>query len=65
MPTTSTKIRKPSKKKLAAAAGEPNIAAKLHELRRAAGLSHDALGAQGFISTPGWIKVGERPADAL
>ena len=68
MPTTRTKIRKPSKKKLAAAAGEPNIAVKLYDLRRAAGLSQEAIGAQGFVSAPGWIKVenGQRmPSEKL
>ncbi len=37
---------------------------KLKALRREAGLSQDALGSQGFISTPGWIKIenGQRHA---
>ena len=57
-----------SKPKLVATTEEPNIAAKLLELRRAAGVSQDALGAQGFISTPGWIKIenGQRmPSEKL
>ena len=33
-------------------------------LRREMGLSQEALGAQGFVSTPGWIKIenGQRQA---
>ena len=33
-------------------------------LRQKIGLSQEALGAQGFISTPGWIKIenGQRQA---
>ena len=37
-------------------------------LRRELGLSQEALGAQGFISTPGWIKIenGQRqPSEKL
>jgi transcriptional regulator with XRE-family HTH domain len=30
---------------------------KLKALRRDLGLSQEALGAQGFVSTPGWIKI--------
>lgn len=37
---------------------------KLKSIRRESGLSQEALGAQGFISTPGWIKIenGQRQA---
>jgi transcriptional regulator with XRE-family HTH domain len=37
---------------------------KLKALRRDLGLSQEALGAQGFVSTPGWIKIenGQRQA---
>lgn len=30
---------------------------RLKRLRRELGLSQEAVGAQGFVSTPGWIKV--------
>ena len=37
---------------------------KLRTLRREIGLSQEAIGAQGFVSTPGWIKIenGQRQA---
>ena len=37
---------------------------RLKTLRRELGLSQEALGAQGFVSTPGWIKIenGQRQA---
>ena len=37
---------------------------RLKSLRRELGLSQEALGAQGFVSTPGWIKIenGQRQA---
>ena len=37
---------------------------RLKALRRDLGLSQEALGAQGFVSTPGWIKIenGQRQA---
>lgn len=37
---------------------------RLKTLRKEIGLSQEALGAQGFISTPGWIKIenGQRQA---
>lgn len=37
---------------------------RLKTLRRDLGLSQEALGAQGFVSTPGWIKIenGQRQA---
>ncbi len=58
MATTPNQPRKTvSKKAATTAAAGPNIAARLRELRRAAGLSQEAIGAQGFVSTPGWIKV--------
>ena len=30
---------------------------KLKSIRRDCGLSQEAIGAQGFVSTPGWIKL--------
>jgi transcriptional regulator with XRE-family HTH domain len=30
---------------------------KLKTIRRECGLSQEAIGAQGFVSTPGWIKL--------
>ena len=30
---------------------------KLKAIRRDCGLSQEAIGAQGFVSTPGWIKL--------
>lgn len=41
---------------------------RLRELRQSLGLSQEAIGAQGFVSTPGWVKIenGTRqPGDAL
>lgn len=41
---------------------------KLKSIRRECGLSQEAVGAQGFVSTPGWIKVenGQRsPSEKL
>ena len=37
---------------------------RLKTLRKELGLSQEALGAQGFVSTPGWIKIenGQRQA---
>ncbi len=37
---------------------------RLKTLRRELGLSQEALGAQGFVSAPGWIKIenGQRQA---
>ncbi len=37
---------------------------RLKQLRRDLGLSQEALGAQDFVSTPGWIKIenGQRQA---
>lgn len=37
---------------------------RLKSLRKELGLSQEALGAQGFVSTPGWIKIenGQRQA---
>jgi transcriptional regulator with XRE-family HTH domain len=36
---------------------ERTIAGRLHELRKLAGVSQEAMGAQGFVSAPGWIKM--------
>ena len=41
---------------------------KLKTIRRDCGLSQEAFGAQGFVSTPGWIKIenGQRsPSEKL
>ena len=62
--------RKAVRKKSAppAAAGERTISRQLYELRKAAGLSQEAIGSQGFVSTPGWIKIenGQRmPSERL
>lgn len=41
---------------------------RLRELRLSLGLSQEAIGAQGFVSTPGWTKIenGTRePSDLL
>ena len=40
------------------------LAERLKQLRRDLGLSQEAVGAQGFVSTPGWIKIenGQRQA---
>ena len=40
------------------------LGARLKTLRQEIGLSQEALGAQGFVSTPGWIKIenGQRQA---
>jgi len=41
---------------------------RLREVRLFLGLSQEAIGAQGFVSTPGWVKIenGTRqPSDAL
>ena len=37
---------------------------RLKALRREVGLSQEAIGTQGFVSTPGWIKIenGQRQA---
>ena len=37
---------------------------RVKKMRREFGLSQEALGAQGFVSTPGWIKIenGQRHA---
>jgi transcriptional regulator with XRE-family HTH domain len=50
------------------ASGERTIALRLHELRKLAGVSQEAMGAQGFVSAPGWIKMenGQRsPSEKL
>ena len=44
------------------------IGERLKLLRREIGLSQEAMGAQGFVSTPGWIKIenGQRqPSDEV
>ena len=45
-----------------------NLGQRLKSLRHDLGLSQEAVGAQGFVSTPGWIKIenGQRlPSDPL
>ena len=47
---------------------EGGLAARLKALRKEAGLSQETIGAQGFVSAPGWIKVenGQRsPSEKL
>ena len=41
-----------------------SLGTRLKALRQEIGLSQEALGAQGFVSTPGWIKIenGQRQA---
>lgn len=44
------------------------VSKRLREVRLSLGLSQEALGAQGFVSTPGWVKIenGTRqPSDGL
>lgn len=44
------------------------IAERLKQIREQLGLSQEAIGAQGFVSTPGWIKLenGQRsPSEPL
>lgn len=44
------------------------VAARLKGLRQQAGVSQEAVGSQGFVSTPGWIKIenGQRsPSEKL
>jgi transcriptional regulator with XRE-family HTH domain len=44
------------------------ICQRLRELRKSIGISQEALGAQGFVSAPGWAKIenGTRqPSDEL
>lgn len=70
MATTSTKSRRTASKRPKAPTDTPEVTlgAKLKLLRRAAKLSQVAIGAQGFVSTPGWIKIenGQRqPSEGL
>ena len=44
------------------------VCQRLRELRKSIGISQEALGAQGFVSAPGWAKIenGTRqPSDEL
>ena len=44
------------------------VSKRLREVRLSLGLSQEALGAQGFVSTPGWAKIenGTRqPSESL
>ena len=36
---------------------EGGLTARLKALRKEAGVSQEAIGAQGSVSTPGWIKI--------
>jgi transcriptional regulator with XRE-family HTH domain len=65
-----TKTRNSTGKKSGASLSTegPTIALRLHELRKLAGVSQEAMGAQGFVSAPGWIKMenGQRsPSEKL
>jgi transcriptional regulator with XRE-family HTH domain len=65
-----TRTEKPVRKKSGAppASEKRTIALRLHELRKLAGVSQEAMGAQGFVSAPGWIKIenGQRsPSEKL
>ncbi len=45
-----------------------NVGSRLKSIRNELNLSQEALGAQGFVSTPGWIKFenGQRiPSDRM
>jgi transcriptional regulator with XRE-family HTH domain len=66
----TTKRKNTTRKKSGAspAGEERTIALRLHELRKLAGVSQEAMGAQGFVSAPGWIKMenGQRsPSEKL
>ena len=44
------------------------VCRRLRELRKSLGISQEAIGAQGFVSAPGWAKIenGTRqPSDEL
>jgi transcriptional regulator with XRE-family HTH domain len=63
-----TKSTKQKKSGAPPAGAERTIARRLHELRKLAGVSQEAMGAQGFVSAPGWIKMenGQRsPSEKL
>ena len=45
-----------------------NLGERLKQLRKELSISQEAMGAQGFVSAPGWIKIenGQRlPSDEL
>ena len=59
-------MKQPRKK--SPAKEEGSLPARLKALRKEAGVSQDAIGTQGFVSTPGWIKIenGQRsPSEKL
>jgi transcriptional regulator with XRE-family HTH domain len=63
-----TKGTKQKKSGAPPAGAERTIARRLHELRKLAEVSQEAMGAQGFVSAPGWIKMenGQRsPSEKL
>ena len=65
---SKTKSKKHKKSGAPLARAERTIARRLHELRKLAGVSQEAMGAQGFVSAPGWIKMenGQRsPSERL
>jgi hypothetical protein len=62
------KSTKQKKSGASTAREERTIALRLHELRKLARVSQEAMGAQGFVSAPGWIKMenGQRsPSEKL
>ncbi len=66
--TTKRKNTTRNKSGASPAGEERTIALRLHELRKLAGVSQEAMGAQGFVSAPGWIKMenGQRsPSEKL
>ena len=68
MAAIRSKKRQLEKTVAAEGGGERSIGARLHELRKAAGVTQEAIGAEGFVSTPGWIKIehGQRsPSEKL
>ena len=64
MATTKTQARKTTKRKSKAppASEELTLGKKVKLLRRVARLSQAAIGAQGFVSAPGWIKIEKASA---
>ena len=69
MPTSRTKPRRVRERPATPPETTgPTIGSRVRDLRRAAGLSQETVGAQGFVSAPGWIKVenGQRsPSEKL
>ena len=64
-PTKAVTRKAPGRKATAPSTG---VGARLKSIRQHAGFSQEAVGAQGFVSTPGWIKLenGQRsPSEKL